>query len=92
METIKGTHYAGSPLDKLRTTTAKGVPEWRTITLKHFACSITEKKKQKSWYPKRMGTETVSGRVRQRKYLSGASLNQNDIIFNGAELNPDWNT
>lgn len=39
-----------------------------------------------------METETVSGRVRQRKYLSGALLNQNDIIFNGAELNPDWNT
>lgn len=47
METIKGTHYAGLPLDKLRTTTAKGVPEWRTITLKHFACSITEKKTKK---------------------------------------------
>lgn len=39
-----------------------------------------------------METETVSGRVRQRKYLSGASLNQNDIIFNGAELNPTCNT
>lgn len=47
METIKGTHYAGSPRDKLRTPTAKGVPEWRTITLKHFACSITEKKNKK---------------------------------------------
>lgn len=47
METIKGTHYAGSPLDKLRTTTAKGVPVWRTVTLKHFACSITEKNKKK---------------------------------------------
>lgn len=52
METIKGTHYAGSPLDKLRTTTAKGVPEWRTITLKHFACSITEKKNKKVDIPK----------------------------------------
>lgn len=61
METIKGTHYAGSPLDKLRTTTAKGVPEWRTITLKHFACSITEKYKKvdipKEWKRKRCQDE-----------------------------------
>lgn len=87
METIKGTHYAGSPLDKLRTTTAKGVPEWRTKTLCVF--NNRKKKQKKKVIKKKMETETVSGRVRQRKYLSGASLNQNDIIFNGAELNPD---
>lgn len=55
METIKGTHYAGSPLDKLRTTTAKGVSEWRTITLKHFACSITENKKTKKLISQKNG-------------------------------------
>jgi len=54
-----------------------GIPYNPPMQCRHFACSI----KRKAAGGKRCQCEDNE----EGKYLSGASLNQNDIIFNGAK-------